>query len=83
VRHLEQELLSLRKKKRAILHALRSKLSEQKTYRFVSDRTLDKFYRDQLESECAISNLRTEKKELEGLIHVQVPMKVVKSKEYT
>jgi len=36
----------MRKKKRALLHALHSKLSEQKTYRFVSDRTLDKFYRD-------------------------------------
>lgn len=62
--------MSLRKKKRAILHALRSKLSEQKTYRFVTDRTLDKYYRDQLESECAMSNLRVEKKELDGLLQL-------------
>jgi len=61
---LEQELVSLRKKKRAMLHALRSKLSEQKTYRFVTDRALDKLYRDSLESECTLANLRVEKKEL-------------------
>ena len=60
-----------------MLHALRSKLSEQKTYRFVTDRQLDKLYRDSLDCECTLANLKVEKKELSSfkqqpMIHIKI-----------
>ena len=49
---LEIELVSARKKKRAVLHNLRAKIGDMKTQEWVAQRSSDKMFKDMLECEC-------------------------------
>ena len=47
-----------------VLHNLRSRIGDLKTQEWVAQRASDKMFRDMLECECQIANLKNEKKEL-------------------
>jgi len=46
------------------LHGLRARLGDMKTQEWVAQRASDKMFRDMLECECQIANLKAERKEL-------------------
>jgi len=43
---------------------MRKRIGEQRTKEWVGERAADKLFRDMLECECKIANLKLEKKEL-------------------
>ena len=53
------------------MHGLRARLGDMKTQEWVAQRASDKMFRDMLEAECNIANMKAERTELNAQISRQ------------